>query len=257
VEADKARELHDELLTSKPEGARHDSDICPFCVDSSAQTTTSGNPPASSRSDESINHTPNDGGRDDKSMSDETITKATHEALLDKAVRDATSATEGALATKTTELAAAITKVTELEKANETLTADNARLNTELDTAQVSLKTATDEVAQLKTDAAAKDEAAAKAGKQSERADQVKGLGLFTEEYVTEKAALWATLPDDDWAARIDEWTKLKPASTTGNGKGDGTGDTASAMTGTTGGLTTDTAGEKKTPARRAALGLT
>lgn len=259
MEPDKARELHDELLASKPDQARHDSDICPFCVDK-ALSTTSANPPASGRSDVTDTTTPNDGGRDEQSMTtatdEKTMLVATHEALMEKAIRDATSATEGALGTKTEELAAATAKLTELTAANEKLTAETARLNTELDTAQVGLKAATDEVATLKADIAAKDEASAKSTKATERAEQVTKLGLFTEEYVTEKASVWADLSDDDFAARLAEWTLLKPAKTDGEGAG-AAGDTASAMSGTTGGLTDEASGQKKTSARRAALGLT
>jgi septal ring factor EnvC (AmiA/AmiB activator) len=116
---------------------------------------------------------------------DETISKETHEALLDKAVRDAT---------------ASVTAERDLLKAQvDTLTADkastdtelaavkseNERLNGELDTAQVSLKAAQDEAAALKADIASRDEAAEKATIASDRAAQVRNLGLFPEEYIT------------------------------------------------------------------------
>lgn len=183
-----------------------------------------------------------------------SISKETHEALLAKAVSDATSATEKALERKTTEAADLASKTTDLEKRVQELTDDNARLNKELDTAQVSLKKATDEVASLQADIAAKDQAARIAELASKRADQVKNLDLFPADYITEKASKWAALSDEDWADRIDEWSKAKPAAKPADAKTD----TSSAMTGTSGDLTTDVASEstKQTPARRAVLGL-
>lgn len=262
VDTAAARRVHDDLMASKPDGARHDSDICPFCVnrtDSATQDAppsrippTTGGPDVSDTTRQSSTST--EGGTPE-SMTDNanTMTKETHDALLAKAVSDATSTTEAALARSTQELADAKTKVEQLTTDNATLKGDNDRLNGELDSAQVSLKAATDEVASLKADIAAKDEAAVKAEIASKRADQVRNLALFDEKYVGEKATAWATLSDDDWAARIDEWAKLKPA------KAEPNSDAASAMSGTTDSLTKEPpsdSAQKTTSPRRAALGL-
>jgi regulator of replication initiation timing len=180
---------------------------------------------------------------DDKDM----ISKETHDALLDKAVRDAQAAWE-------TEKAALTTKVSELTPQVESLTtevsslkSENERLNGELDTAQVSLKTATDEVAQLRSDIAAAADKAQRDEVASTRVSQVKELGLFTEEYISEKASKWSEMDDEAWADRVEEWSKLKasaPATTT-------TTDTASAMTGTR-----DAGTGHQPSARRQVLGL-
>lgn len=183
----------------------------------------------------------------------ETLSRETHDALLAKAVQDATSATDAALAKKTEEASELAAKVEKLEADNASLKADNDRLNSELDTAQVNLKAATDEVATLKADNAAKDEAARKEKLATERAKQVENLGLFPKEYVDEKASRWADFTDEDWAERVEEWTKAKPATT-----GDGKAETASAMSGTTGDLGQDEAKDNKAKVkpRRAVLGL-
>jgi chromosome segregation ATPase len=250
--------LHDDLLALQPEGARHDSDICPFCVEKASQSTASdpsgsGRPDVSSKSENKSTE-----GGTTPTMSD--ISQEAHEALLKKAVDDAVAAavktTEQALATKTEEAAAAVARVTELETQHADLTADNDRLNKELDAAQVSLKSATEEVASLKT---AADEAAKKAELAevaSKRAEQVKNLGLFTPEYVSEKASKWAGLDEAAWTEQVDEWKQLKPATATETS----TTDAASAMTGTTEDLTKEkqdaASASDKPKARRAALGL-
>lgn len=256
-----ARRLHDELLASKPEGASHNADICQFCVDKATEdaSTASRNPPAVGGPDVSETQPVPDehGGRDTHPMSD-MISKETHEALLAKAVADATSATEKALETKTAEAKDLAAKAEKLEADNASLKADNDRLNGELDTAQVSLKAANEKVTQLEADIAAKDEAAAKAEIASKRAEQVKNLKLYDDQYVAERASAWAELTDEAWDQRLEEWSKLKPAADASTST-----DAASAMSGTSGDLTkepasTDTAGDqsKKTSARRAVLGL-
>lgn len=253
-----AAQLHDDLLASMVDGARHDADLCPFCrgdlarQDESRASVPSGTTP--SGASPSSNDPTTEGGTTHTMSETASISKETHEALLAKAVSDATSATEKALERKTTEAADLASKTTDLEKRVQELTDDNARLNKELDTAQVSLKKATDEVASLQADIAAKDQAARIAELASKRADQVKNLDLFPADYITEKASKWAALSDEDWADRIDEWSKAKPAAKPADAKTD----TSSAMTGTSGDLTTDVASEstKQTPARRAVLGL-
>lgn len=179
----------------------------------------------------------------------DTITQETHAALLDKAIRDAQAAAE----TTKAELEAKVTELTEkastLEEKVTTLTAENERINGELDTAQVELKTATDEAATLKAEAAAKADAEAKEKVASERASQVRNLGLFTEEYISEKAARWADVEDEAWTERLEEWKVAKgaPAPVAGASATD----TASAMTGTN-----NVEAGQEPSARRAVLGL-
>lgn len=256
--------MHDDLMANRPDGVRHDTDICQFCVaDKATEDTTVPDPSRSGGPDVSENHTevPNEhGGRDTNPMSDNMMSKETHDALLTKAVADAVAATDAALATKTEEAAAEKQRADAAEAELATVKADNARLNTELDTAQVSLTAANEEVTQLKSDIAKRDEDKALAEKASARAEQVKGLGLYEESYVTERASHWATLSDDDWASRLEEWAKVRPTETTAAS----TTDAASAMSGSTGELTketgepgSDAAAETTKPSpRRGVLGL-
>lgn len=261
VDTAAARRVHDDLLASKPEGASHNADICQFCVaDKAAQGSAV---PEPSRSDAAgtpdnqpaaIEH----GGRDTTPMSD-TISKETHEALVAAKVAEATSVTEKALETKTTEAQDLASKVDSLEAEKATLQKEVDRLNSELDTAQVAQKAATEKAEQLEKDIAAERDKATKAELASKRADQVKNLGLYPDEYVQERASKWAEMAEEDWAERLDEWSKLaKPADATKTT--DKPSD--SAMSGTSGNLTedpksTDTAGATTKPSsRRAVLGL-
>lgn len=226
-------------------------------MEKASDPSGSGRPDVSDKSDKSKS---TEGG-DNPTMSD--ISQEAHNALLKQAVADAvaeaTKTTESALETKTTEAASATTRVKELETELASVKADNDRLNKDLDAAQVKLTAATDEVAALKKANEEAAEKAALAEVASKRAEQVKNLQLFPAEYVAEKASKWAGLDDIAWGEQLEEWKQLKPAATA-----DGKGDTASAMTGTTEGLTKETpestdsaaAGGAEKKARRSVLGL-
>lgn len=250
-----ALKLHDDLLAAQPEGARHDSDICPFCVEKASAQTTASDPSGSGRPDVSKSENKSTEGGTTPPMSD--ISQEAHEALLKKAIEDATAATEKALAAKTEEAASATTRVKELETELESAKSDNDRLNKELDAAQVKLTSTTEEVAALKEAAAKAEEEAHLKEVASKRAEQVKNLKLFPDEYVGEKASKWAALTDEAWGEQLEEWKQLKPVTA-----GEGEADAASAMTGTTEQLTketketgSDAASENPKP-RRSVLGL-
>lgn len=257
VDTATALKLHDDLLAAQPEGARHDSDICPFCADK-AQSTASRIPPGSAGPDVSDDQNPSTEGGTSRTMSD--ISQEAHDALLKKAVEDAVKTTEAALATKTKEADDSAAKAKELETEVADLKSDNDRINKELDAAQVKLTSANDEVKSLKDDIAKKEKDAELAELASKRAEQVKNLKLFSDEYVQEKASKWATLTDDDFAEQLEEWKQLKPASTEGTNKDDKS-DAASAMTGSSENLTKEqqdaaNGNNDKPKPRRAALGL-
>ena len=132
---------------------------------------------------------------------------------------------------KTSELASANTKIGELETANAELKSSNDKLNSDLDEAQVKLTAANEEVAGLKKSVTDAEESAKVKEIASKRVEQVKNLKLFEDDFVTdERSARWAGLTDEAWSDQVEEWKALKPATSTGDGT---TGDTASAMTGT------------------------
>ncbi len=254
-----AQAMHDELLANQVDGARHDADLCPFCTggdtasdDGTRASVPSGDQPSGAPAD-TDDHPTSEGGTQDMS-DDKTISMETHEALMAKAVSDAVSTTEKALENKTTEAADLAKRVDELTTELSSVKDDNARLNGELDTAQVNLKAAQDEVASLKESAETEAEQARLAKVKDERAEQVKALGIFPEDYVTEKAEAWAALADDAWTEKVDEWAKARPTTS------EKSTDSASAMTGASGDLTTDKASsdatDTKPSARRGVLGL-
>jgi len=234
----------------RPDEARHDADICPFCADKAAQIggSSASDPSGLVPSGASTNPQSTEGGITPTMSDNDMISRETHEALVAKALADATAALETALANKSEEAEGLAAKLEELTTSTATLSEDNVRLNRELDAAQVALKTATDEVASLKEETAKREEAARLAEIASKRSEQVENLGLFDKEYVAKKASEWASMEDSDWAERLEEWQTIKPAAASSE-----PGDTASAMTGG-GGLTTEPA--ETTSASRAALGL-
>lgn len=179
----------------------------------------------------------------------ETITQETHEALLEKALRDATASLEAEKAELERRVAALEEAGSASSEEVASLKSENERLNGELDTAQVALKTAQDEAEALKADVAAKEEAARLAEVAAERSAQVRNLNLFTEEYVTEKASLWAGMEEAAWSERLEEWKVVKGQQSTSSAPA--STDTASAMSGSA-----EIPAGKEPSARRRALGL-
>lgn len=188
------------------------------------------------------------------------ISQEQHVALVKVAVAEATSATDAALATKVSEAAAATAKVEEAEKAAADLKVDNERLNKELDEAQLKIKAAEDRAQAAEDELKKSKEDASLAEVAAKRVEQVKGLNLFKEDFITERADRWSKQSDEDWAQQVAEWQALKPASADEVPPGD----QASALSGTsTDGLSTEketdsaAAGDTTKPsARRSALGL-
>ena len=261
-----AKRLHDEALALKPAGANHDSALCPFCRSDVA--ASEGTPSGSGRPDGSAatgTNASSEGGTRHP-MSD--ISKETHEQLLNSAVAQVRAEKDAEISKLTSERDGLVAEKAELTKSRDdqaaqikTLTDENTRLNGELDTAQVALKTATDEVASLKQEVANRDNQAQLAEVASKRVEQVKNLGLFNDDYAQKKAEVWAAMSEDDWAAQIEDYKALRGTSTSGGGGGGTNTDTASALTGTGNrdeGGNSDTAsgGKDLTPARKASRSL-
>jgi chromosome segregation ATPase len=178
----------------------------------------------------------------------ETISQETHEALLDKALRDATASLEAEKAELERKVAALEEAASTASEEVASLKSENDRLNGELDTAQVALKSSQDEAEALKGEKAAAEEAARVAEIASKRTTEVRELALFTEEYVADKASLWAAMDEAAWTERLEEWKTVKaqqPAATPAST------DSASAMSGSS-----EIPAGKEPSARRRALGL-
>ena len=189
-----------------------------------------------------------EGGSTPVADNEKTIAQETHEALLRKAVDDATEEARAEIAQlkeKVSDLSTTVetaeARVTELEQAHESTSA-------ELDQAQVQLKTVTEENEQLKEDIASRDAEAEIAKVADERAEQVRNLGLFQEDYIKDKARVWAQVSEDDWSSRIEEWQQAKGDVVTTAAPQE----QASAMSGAS---PAPKGGEKKSN-RRAVLGL-
>lgn len=244
-----AKGLHDKLLAAQPEGARHDADICSFCIEDTSSVQAAPVPPGpeSARTEPESTE-----GGTTKAMSDndtKTIAYDTHEALLEKALRENSSASEAELAQRATEIETLKNEVASLTEEKAELETDNARINASLDKAQLELKAATDEVAALKQEKADAEEAARKADIASARAEQIRNLGLFEETFIEERASRWAELDQAAWDERVEEWGNAR--------KGEASADTASAMSGGNGDLAQEVAPDNtQESARRAALAI-
>lgn len=172
-----------------------------------------------------------EGGTKQHMETPEMISKETHEALLQKALTDAAAAIEA-------DQAELKSKLEELETASAALTterdeakAEVERLTEELDKANLELKSAQDELSALKAEAEKAAEEAAKAELAAARSEQVRELGLFKEDYITDKSAKWADMDEAAWEERVEEWKAAKDASASST-PAEGA-DMASAMTGT------------------------
>jgi chromosome segregation ATPase len=145
-----------------------------------------------------------------------SVSTEAHEALLAKAVAEAKAQEKEAF---DAELAGLQAKIDELTRANEAASAELTSLREEagtsaasLETAQIELKKVTDELEAIKAETARLEAERAKSELAAARADEVRKLDVFTEEFVTERAALWAELSDEAWAARTEEWKSVRTA---------------------------------------------
>ena len=175
--------LHDRLLEQMPEGAEHDEDTCPVCAVEAVEdhdTTPGGSMP-------------------------ETFTQEE----LDAALAAATDPLQQRLA----ELEAQVQQ-TEVGKAVADAVAakdaEVAELQSQLDAVEAARTAAENkltEVEQYWVDAIAAQEAAAElAARKEQRTTQAREAGVFSEEYIAENADRFASMTDEDFSARLDEW---------------------------------------------------
>lgn len=185
-----AKELHDQLIASKPEGANHDSSTCPLCkvapVTAASAVNPSGGGPA---------------------VDEKTFTETELKAAVDKAIAEAITPLEAELTTfRQGQMSADVEqKIAEAKAPLETQIAD---LQSQLDEKVIEAQTASSELASLKTfldDAAAAEAAQAEVAARVEaRKSEVAEVVEFPEEYITANAERWAGMDDEGFATYID-----------------------------------------------------
>jgi multidrug efflux pump subunit AcrA (membrane-fusion protein) len=177
------RVIHDRLLEVIPDGAEHCKADCALCAVEATE-----------------DHDRTPGG-----VMPETFTQDE----LDAAV----AAASGSLQQRLAELEAQVQEtevgraVTEAVAAKETAISE---LQQQLDAAVAARTTAEAELTETKqywSDAIAAQEAAVElAARAEDRTAKAKELGVFSDEYIAENAERFASMTDEDFSARIEEW---------------------------------------------------
>lgn len=196
------KELHDRLLAERPDGAEHDEASCPMCAMENSATITGGG--ASTASTEGGLMT--------------TLTQEEHEAALQAAVEKAVSEATAPLTEKIAAFEAAAAD-SEIGKAVADATAPLndkiTEIQTALDEAVLARTAAEAKVTEVETfwaDAiAAQTEAEAAAARKDERLAKVRETATFPEDYLTEHADRIAAMSDEDFEARLGEWSIIAP----------------------------------------------
>ena len=182
------KELHDDLLSRKPEGASHPAD-CPLCQ--------------SSGGDEAMNI---DGG-EMATYSEEDLKSAIEEAVKPLQARITELETSH-------EAAELDSKIAEVKTPLETQIAE---LQSELDAAKVEAASARDELnntVEYLTGLAS--EAAEKAAFETlreERVAQIREVASFDDEYVSANADRWTRMDDEAFAAALEDWKLISAKS--------------------------------------------
>lgn len=182
--------LHAQLLQAKPEGVEHDEASCPLCAMDEVASTT--NTPGGEVSD--------------------TFTQEQVDAAIASAVAEATSPLQDRLAEL--EKAAQDTEVGQaVAAAVAPLEERVAALQAELDEANVRATAAEQARAEVETfwaeAIASEQERAAREARKAERVEQAKAAGVLSEEYIAANADRFSEWSDDEFAARLDEWSQV------------------------------------------------
>jgi hypothetical protein len=179
------KDIHDELLNIKPEGASHDKESCAFCNVSVASLS---NP---------------EGGSVDKTYTEDELNVAIANATKDLETQITTLKTQteqSAFEGKVAEATAALTEqVKELESK-----LDGAVLEAQSHKEQYEALVAYLEAAKAEAEAQAEI-----AARRDERLEKVREVASFPEEYLVERADAWAQLSDEDFEAAIADWKAL------------------------------------------------
>jgi hypothetical protein len=187
-----AKDMHDLLLSVKPDGAVHDATACDWCS------------PVIQATDETDR---TEGGVLDVSITQEDLDKAVAAAVASlqaevDALRQFKAEIESTDAAKAHEAAVAAVE------------AEKADLQAKLDAANIEVnewKTKHDEVtAWLAAEAEMAEKEAQIAALRDERVEAVKALQIFADDYVEENAQRYAEMTDEVFTASIADWKAIK-----------------------------------------------
>lgn len=186
---DTLRQIHDELLKSKPEMASHDADQCPLCADQIDGTSS-----------------PAGGEMSDKQFTQEELDAAVAEAL--KPIQEELKGLR-ANASKS-EVEASIAEMDSKIK----------ELQSQLDAAVLETQNAKQEKADLEAkieaEKQAEENAKALAARKDERLAKVGEVASFPEEYLQANADRWAAMSDEDFDAAVNDWKTISVKKTEG-----------------------------------------
>jgi hypothetical protein len=142
------------------------------------------------------------------------------QAAVDAAVAAAVAEATSPLTSRIAELEGSAQQ-TEVEQMKSDLEARISELEGKLDAAVLEATAAKEEKAALEQtiedEKAAAEEAAAVTARREERLQKVKEVANFPDTYLAENADRFAAMSDEDFNARLEEWTTLsKPSESTG-----------------------------------------
>lgn len=180
--------LHAQLLEVKPEGVEHDEASCPFC--------------AMAEEVEAPNHIA-PGGEVSDTFTQEQVDAAIADAiapLQDRVGELQKAAQETEVGKAVSEASAALQEQIDALQAQ----VDEATVRaTAAEQAKTEVETFWAEAIQAETDKAERE------SRKTERIEKAKAAGVLTEDYITANADRFAEWTDDEFAARLDEWSQV------------------------------------------------
>lgn len=186
------KDLHDLLLSEKPEDAQHIPEECLLCNNEVADINNN---------DYSI------GGGDMKTYTEDEFTTA---------VKEAVAPLQAAAESKVSELQAEIDELRTTQARSE-VEGQIAELQAELDKAEIRVAEAerayTDLVTYLEAEIEAAEQAALTEARRSARRDAVKDAAPFTDEYIDANLDRWLAMEDEAFEAVIEDWKNVSTAA--------------------------------------------
>jgi hypothetical protein len=174
------KQLHDELLISKPSGASHEASTCPFCAVEDGDNNAPGG-------EMSTNYT-----QDDINAAVVEATKPLEARIAELTSAMEQSAVDAKVGSVRTELDA---KIAELQAALDSAVLEAQAAKTDYETLAASVEAEKAEQARLQVVETAK--AARK---------EVASKYAFSEDYIAASLDRWAAMQDTDFATLVSDW---------------------------------------------------